>query len=52
MLNRSADVERGLQVNATLVYEAESVRPAAAISAARNRLSELIRNLGLEWSED
>ncbi len=52
VLNRSAGVERGLQVNATLVYEAESVKPAAAISSAKNRLSELLRNLGLEWIED
>lgn len=52
VLNRSAEVEGGLQVNATLVYEAESVKPTAAISAAKNRLSELLRNLGLEWSED
>ena len=35
VLNRSAQVESGLQVNATLVYEAESVKPAAAVSAAR-----------------
>jgi len=49
--NRSA-IEHGLQVNATLVYEAESVKAAAAISAAKNRLGELLRNLGLEWIED
>ena len=52
VLNRSAGVERGLQVNATLVYEAESIKPAAAISAAQNRLGELLRNLGLQWIED
>jgi len=52
VLNRSAKVERGLEVNATLVYEAESSRLASAISAARNRLGELLRNLGLEWTED
>jgi hypothetical protein len=52
VLNRSAEVEGGLQVNATLVYEAESVEPAAAISAAENRLGELLRALGLQWTED
>ena len=52
VLNRSAGVERGLQVNATLVYEAASMKPAAAISAAQSRLGELLRNLGFEWIED
>lgn len=52
VLHRSADVERGLQVNATLVYEAESLKPAAALSAARNRLGELLRYLGFDWIED
>ena len=52
VLNRSAGVEPGLQVNATLVYEGEAVQPSAAISAAKNRLGELLRNLGLEWIED
>ncbi len=49
--NRSAEVEGGLQVNATLVYEAGSVQPAAAISAAHRRLDELLRDLGLQWTE-
>jgi len=52
VLNRSAVVGRGLQVNATLVYEAESVKAAAAISAANSRLGELLRNLGFEWIDD
>ncbi|SPF41766.1 hypothetical protein SBA4_2790005 [Candidatus Sulfopaludibacter sp. SbA4] len=52
VLNRSAEVECGLQVAATLVYEAESVKPEAAILAAKDRLSELLRNLGLEWIDD
>jgi Family of unknown function (DUF5678) len=38
VLNHSAEVERGLQVSATLVYMGESVKPAEAISAAKNRL--------------
>jgi hypothetical protein len=52
VLNRSSGTERGLQVNAALVYEGETVKPAAAISAAKNRLGELLRNLGLEWIEN
>lgn len=52
VLNRSAEGERGLQVNATLVYEAESVKPEAAISAAENRLGDLLRDLGLQWTEE
>jgi hypothetical protein len=52
VLNRLAGVKRGLEVNATLVYSAESLKPVEAISAAKNRLSELLRNLGLEWIED
>lgn len=52
VLNRSAEVDRGLQVNATLVYEAASIKPAEAISAAQSRLGELLRNLGLDWIED
>lgn len=52
VLNRSAKIEGGLQINATLVYEAESVKPATAISAAKNRLGALLRDLGLQWTED
>lgn len=52
VLNRSAAVERGLQFNATLVFEAQSVKPAASLSAAENRLRELLRGVGLEWAED
>ncbi len=52
VLNRLAGMKRGLEVNAALVYTAESVKPADAISAAKNRLGELLRNLGLEWIED
>jgi len=52
VLNRLDGVEHGLQVNATLVYEAESVKPAAAVLSAHNRLRELLRNLGLKWVEE
>jgi len=52
VLNRSTDVERGLQVNATLVYEAQLLKVAAAISAARDRFDELLRNLGLDWIQE
>jgi hypothetical protein len=52
VLNRSGEVDGGLQINATLVYEAEFIKPEAAISAARNRLGELLRTLGLQWTED
>jgi hypothetical protein len=52
VLNRSAHVEGGLQVTATLVYEAESVKPSLALSTARTRLGELVRDLGLQWAED
>ena len=50
VLNRSAVVERGLQINATLVYVAESIEPAVTISAAQSRLDELLRSLGLQWT--
>lgn len=52
VLNRSAIVENGLQVSATLVYDGHAVGPAPAISAAYGRLVELLRNLGLEWTQD
>jgi hypothetical protein len=52
VLNRLAGVERGLEVNATLVYTAESLKPAEVISAAGARLGELLRSLGLEWIGD
>jgi hypothetical protein len=52
VLNRPIAVESGLQVNATLVYEAASIKAAEAITAARNRFGELLRNLGFEWIED
>ena len=52
VLNRSAGIEGGLHVNATLVYEAESVNSGSALCAARSRLGELLRNLGLQWTED
>ncbi|MGO4879269.1 MAG: hypothetical protein ACLP59_00430 [Bryobacteraceae bacterium] len=48
VLNRS-QIDDGLQVNATLVYEAESKNPAAALQAANDRLRELLGNLGFEW---
>jgi hypothetical protein len=52
VLNRSGQVDGGLQVNATLVYEAEAIKPDEAISAAKDRLGELLRTLGLQWTED
>lgn len=52
VLNRSARVEGGLQVVATLVYEAQSLRVTVALSAASSRLSELLGRLGIEWLED
>jgi hypothetical protein len=52
VLNRSETVARGLQVNATLVYEGEALKPAEALSAAQSRLNDLLRNLGLGWTED
>jgi hypothetical protein len=52
VLNRSVFVERGLQVNATLVYEAQAGKAAPTISAAQQRLRELIRSIGLDWTED
>jgi hypothetical protein len=52
VLNRSDGVEHGLQVSATLVYEAGSLKPAAAVLSAYSRLRELLRNLGLECVED
>ena len=51
VLNRSAAIDRGLQVNATLVYEAHPVKSATLISNAKSRLLELLRNLGLDWME-
>jgi hypothetical protein len=51
VLNRSAQGSGRLQITATLVFEAESFKPAAAVTAAAERLSELLRNLGFEWIE-
>lgn len=50
VLNRSAVVEHGLQINATLVYEDHELKPAAVISVAQARLAELLRNLEFELS--
>lgn len=52
VLNRSYGAEHGLQVSATLVYEAESVKPEASVLSAYNRFRELLGNLGLASAED
>jgi hypothetical protein len=52
VLNRSDGVDTGLQVNATLVYEAGALKPASLVSNAMARHSELLRNLEFEWIED
>jgi len=50
VLNRSAVVEHGLQISATLVYEDQELKPAAVISVAQAQLAELLRNLEVELS--
>jgi hypothetical protein len=52
VFNRSEVVERGLQVNAILTYEGDTLKPTTSFSTARKRLSELLRSLGLEYTED
>ncbi len=51
VFNRSAAVEHGLQVNATLVFEGAGVKERAPIPAAWRRLDQLLRNLGFDWTE-
>ncbi|HME07861.1 MAG TPA: hypothetical protein VKG25_12470 [Bryobacteraceae bacterium] len=52
VLNRSVGLNHGLQVDATLVYEAQVVAPAVALSSAQTRLGELLLQLGVDWIED
>ena len=49
VLNRSAGVERGLQVNATLVYEAAPMKPAAAIFSTSAPLGQGIFGQRALW---
>ena len=49
VLNRSEIVDRGLQLSGTLVYEGTPEKPAT-LAEAMNRLGDLMRMLGLEWS--
>jgi hypothetical protein len=52
VLNHAGGIEHGLEINATLVFEASVVKPAASIAAARNRFRELLQCLQLQWTED
>jgi hypothetical protein len=52
VINRSNGVDDRLEVDATLVYQAQALQPSEALAAAHSRLGELLRQLELHWIED
>lgn len=51
VLNRSAVVADGLQVNATLVFVGHDLYIPQTLKTAQCRLIDLLRSLGFEWIE-
>src|SRR5450759_1666887 len=52
VLNRSAEVEGGVLLAVTLVFEGKHLRPEGLVQAGRERLKDLLRSLDITVVKD